>query len=234
MKSIIVATAEGEKLDKKQRKKIEKIAKQENGVPMGVIEYPEGLLFIEPGIMIETLDEANIDIVIATNEEFMIKEILTNGNLSKMFADKGIKIIEANYNLELNEAYQTIPSAFKNHLQAMDKERSSSTTDRKNILIVTQEDMDNFMGYVEELFSEDNIQMAAVAKIPDYIPEMNDEIRDIIKKQEIDMVAIYGDIPKQLKVFIEELSEEGITIIDNEKQTLESTYKNSISGMKLN
>lgn len=232
MKKMIVAIDEDSELTKEQKDYVEQLSRMEEATVVGVIDYPTGLILNASEVFVEAMKDAGIDVIVAMSPEFIFNEFVNDGNLSKMCKQENIKIIEATMDMELHRVRETMPGPIKTAFEQSIQEKFPK---RENVLVITTTSESNDgVTFAEEVISENRINMMAIATLPEYIPEMEDTIRDIIKDKDISKVVVYERPESQdFNHLLEKIESNGVEVIENNGQEMKQDMNINIFGMHI-
>ena len=213
MKKAVITMDNLSELDSKMKKELENIAENHGASVAGVLAFPKGTVMEHPELIVDAVkDKVHADMIIATNPEFVINELVGNKKFSKLAEQENLEVIQADFDLELKELMKQMPSEIKKELRDL-VDLSKQFRDDNVLFITKSEDSPKVKMCIDEL-SEQGISKFNQVVISQYDECLNDPIKNIIENESIDRIFVCDDYdsPK-----FDQLMNEGLEIVvDNE------------------
>lgn len=223
MKRAVITMDNLSELDSKMKKELENIAENHGASVAGVLAFPKGTVMEHPELIVDAVkNKVHADMIIATNPEFVINELIGNKKFSKLADQENLEVIQADFDLELKELMKQMPSEIKKELRDLidlsKQFRDLVKEQSDNVLFITKsEDSPKVKMCIDKL-SEQGISKFNQVVISQYDECLNDPIKNIIENESIDRIFVCDDYDSpKFDQLMDELENEGLEIVvDNE------------------
>ncbi len=192
-KKTIILTIDSENMGNTlQAVKYLKYAHEHNLNIKGEMHLPFIMAFIAPEQLVELVASENPEVVIANDEPFIVANFYHNGELVKLFEQKGIQVINTELDLQQfnNEIDEDMRSKLKEAVNYAIEETFKSEEQNGAVIITNNANRKEVLDFTEYL-GNSGISRIHIFDIDEFNHDIEIQVNKVIQKSDINKVIIY-------------------------------------------
>ncbi|MEG0164874.1 hypothetical protein [Anaerorhabdus sp.] len=239
MKKAILVVSDETDVTEELKEYAEQFAKKHGAKMVGAMVYPDGLPMCEPEVMLQSIKVAKPDVVIASDPDFLIEEIIKENHIGKGLKAEGIKLYDLHLGMELDKVMDTLPQELLDELHKTIREAKSNSmkqSQKENYLIISKtEDSDEVEHFTNGIASRGKLSKVCQIEMNEFYPEMEKFIQEVVDSNSINNIVVYSTYNSpDLENYMSKLSNDGIKVVNKDQQDLELDMCPKFSGMMMN
>lgn len=183
----------------------------------GEIHYPPIMLFLNPEEMVNMIMDENPEAIIVNDIDFVIADIYHDGQLLKMFEDRGVYVYNTEYDHSLADFNQLLDKDVKEMVKAAVHnyiEETLNESERHVAVMTIDSSRDELVSFVEEV-SDKECTNVCVFDVREFDSKISKKMDRCIHDLGINKIIIYDNelLTSTLKQYLHNLQEEDIDIV---------------------
>lgn len=223
MKKAFVAVENLNEITPEVKEHFNHLADKYHAEIQGVVQYPKGMALECPEAFVEAMKKIGADYVLASSPEFIIHEILTDGELARMAKAENLSIVNTTLEVDIATIKDVIPDFIMKELEsllnlktAMDmplKEMMQKLKEKSNVMFITKDaESERFKGMIDDMARQSYHQLSVI-EMTGYVPPMNQMLETTIQEQRIDKIVVVDEYDStEFNEFLKQQKGNGIEV----------------------